>query len=229
MGRHARGRGDRVQRDRLVEPLETSQTAVYDDLGLGPRYENPGVHGQRQPAEAPLAQHVGKRLTGRAPVEQPLELDGRSRLQLTPAIRANLAPRASEHVREQEGRFRATLEHILARTQPETDLYVFSNLSMDTLDYTGPAVNEGSKGVWLGLGDPVRELPRQFSSPVLPAGVTDVFVTKVDQSGSRVYSTYIGGTGADEGVSIVVDQGGDAIVTGATASANRRSRAITVA
>jgi 4-hydroxybenzoate decarboxylase subunit C len=34
--------------------------------------------------------------------------------------------------------FRATLEHVLARTQPETDLYVFSNLSMDTLDYTGP-------------------------------------------------------------------------------------------
>ena len=50
--------------------------------------------------------------------------------------------------------FRATLEHVLARTHPETDLYVFSNLSMDTLDYTGPAVNEGSKGVWLGLGRP---------------------------------------------------------------------------
>ena len=58
--------------------------------------------------------------------------------------------------------FKATLEHLLARTRPETDLYVFSNLSMDTLDYTGPAVNEGSKGVWLGLGDPVRELPREF-------------------------------------------------------------------
>ena len=58
--------------------------------------------------------------------------------------------------------FRATLEHLLARTHPETDLYVFSNLSMDTLDYTGPEVNKGSKGVWLGLGDPVRELPREF-------------------------------------------------------------------
>jgi UbiD family decarboxylase len=72
--------------------------------------------------------------------------------------------------------FRATLEHVLARTRPETDLYVFSNLSMDTLDYTGPAVNEGSKGVWLGLGDPVRELPRQFSAADVPAGVTDVRV-----------------------------------------------------
>jgi UbiD family decarboxylase len=72
--------------------------------------------------------------------------------------------------------FRATLEHILARTNPETDLYVFSNLAMDTLDYTGPTVNEGSKGVWMGLGDPIRELPRQFSAAELPAGVTDVRV-----------------------------------------------------
>ena len=72
--------------------------------------------------------------------------------------------------------FRATLEHVLERTNPETDLYVFSNLSMDTLDYTGPAVNEGSKGVLLGLGDPVRDLPRAFGAPALPAGVTDVRV-----------------------------------------------------
>jgi 3-polyprenyl-4-hydroxybenzoate decarboxylase len=73
--------------------------------------------------------------------------------------------------------FRATLEHVLARTRPETDLYVFSNLSMDTLDYTGPRVNEGSKGVWLALGDPLRELPGEFapaSQP--PADTTDVRV-----------------------------------------------------
>jgi 4-hydroxybenzoate decarboxylase subunit C len=72
--------------------------------------------------------------------------------------------------------FKATLEHVLARTQPETDLYVFSNLSMDTLDYTGPTVNEGSKGVWLGLGDPVRTLLRQFNAAALPQGVRDVRV-----------------------------------------------------
>ncbi len=66
--------------------------------------------------------------------------------------------------------FPATLEHILARTRPETDLYVLSNLSMDTLDYTGPEVNLGSKGIWLGVGDPVRELPRAFEGG-LPSGV----------------------------------------------------------
>jgi 3-polyprenyl-4-hydroxybenzoate decarboxylase len=72
--------------------------------------------------------------------------------------------------------FRATLEHVLARTNPETDLYVFSNLSMDTLDYSGPEVNKGSKGVWLGLGDPVRELLREFRTADVPRGVDDVRV-----------------------------------------------------
>lgn len=70
---------------------------------------------------------------------------------------------------------KATLEALLCRFRPETDLYVLSNLSMDTLDYSGPAVNEGSKGVMLGVGEPWRELPRRFSGEV-PRGVTDVAV-----------------------------------------------------
>ncbi len=65
--------------------------------------------------------------------------------------------------------FRATLTHLLARTQVESDLFVFANLAMDTLDYTGPRVNEGSKGVWLGTGEPVRELPERFEG-TLPFG-----------------------------------------------------------
>jgi UbiD family decarboxylase len=73
--------------------------------------------------------------------------------------------------------FKATLQHVLARTDPRTDLYVFANTAMDTLDYTGPRLNEGSKGVWMGLGDPVRELPREFRPrPGLPSGATDAIV-----------------------------------------------------
>jgi 3-polyprenyl-4-hydroxybenzoate decarboxylase len=68
------------------------------------------------------------------------------------------------------------LQHLLERTRPETDLFVFSNLSMDTLDYTGPRVNEGSKGIWLGLGEPVRELPAAFEARGLPHGVSEVKV-----------------------------------------------------
>jgi UbiD family decarboxylase len=72
--------------------------------------------------------------------------------------------------------FPRTLAHVLERTRPETDLYLFPNTSMDTLDYTGPRVNEGSKGLWLGLGDPVRALPQEFHVAELPRGVTAVSV-----------------------------------------------------
>jgi UbiD family decarboxylase len=58
--------------------------------------------------------------------------------------------------------FPKLLEHVLARFVPETDLFIFSNVSMDTLDYTSGKVNEGSKAILLGLGDARRELPREF-------------------------------------------------------------------
>jgi 4-hydroxybenzoate decarboxylase subunit C len=72
--------------------------------------------------------------------------------------------------------FRATLEHVLARTRPETDLYVFADTSMDTLDYSGARINRGSKGVLAGLGDPVRDLPRELHVSELPRGVRSVEV-----------------------------------------------------
>jgi UbiD family decarboxylase len=64
--------------------------------------------------------------------------------------------------------FPATLSHVLARTRFQTDLYVFGSLSMDTLDYAGPEVNKGSKGVLLGLGEPVRTLPTTFTGSLPP-------------------------------------------------------------
>ena len=70
--------------------------------------------------------------------------------------------------------FRGLLEHVLSRCRFETDLFVFGNLAMDTLDYTGPKVNEGSKGVLLGLGEAIRDLPREWTG--LPAGARDAAV-----------------------------------------------------
>jgi UbiD family decarboxylase len=67
--------------------------------------------------------------------------------------------------------FRKLFEHVLARVRWETDLFVFSNVSMDTLDYTSGKVNRGSKAILLGLGEAVRELPREFRS-ALPRNVS---------------------------------------------------------
>lgn len=58
--------------------------------------------------------------------------------------------------------FKETLPVVLERFKPQTDLYVFSNLSLDTLDYTGPELNKGSRGIMLGVGEKVRDLPLKW-------------------------------------------------------------------
>ncbi|WP_456387233.1 UbiD family decarboxylase [Desulfolithobacter sp.] len=60
--------------------------------------------------------------------------------------------------------------HILERIQWDQDLFVFANVSQDTLDYTGPSVNKGSKAMMMGLGkEKRRELQQDFSG-TLPEG-----------------------------------------------------------
>jgi hypothetical protein len=50
------------------------------------------------------------------------------------------------------------------------------------------------------------------------AGGEDIFVTKLDEVGAFVYSTYLGGSGVDNVQSLAVDSRGNAYVTGNTLS-----------
>jgi len=65
--------------------------------------------------------------------------------------------------------FKTLWVHVLERVDWQSDLFVFANVSQDTLDYTGPAVNKGSKAMLMGLGNPRRTLPEVFEGE-LPAG-----------------------------------------------------------
>ncbi len=109
-----------------------------------------------------LAAAVVKDRYGREALQSAFRILGEGQLSLTKFLLLTDTPRDLTD-------FAGLLEHILARVNWETDLYIFSNLSMDTLDYTGPEVNKGSKGVIVGLGEAVRELPGEFSGD-LPKG-----------------------------------------------------------
>ncbi len=109
-----------------------------------------------------LAAAVVKDRYGREAMVSAFRILGEGQLSLTKFL---LLTDARRDLRD----FRGLLAHVLSRCRFETDLFIFSNLAMDTLDYTGPRVNEGSKGVLAGLGEAVRDLPQLFEGP-LPAG-----------------------------------------------------------
>ena len=71
--------------------------------------------------------------------------------------------------------FPSVLRHILERADFRTDLFLFANLSMDSLDYAGPSINHGSKGILLGCGEARRALPDAFEGEPR-SGVTQVEV-----------------------------------------------------
>ncbi len=108
-----------------------------------------------------LAAAVVRERYGREAMQSAFRILGEGQLSLTKFL---LLTDQSVDLRD----FRATLQHVLARADFRTDLYVFASLSMDTLDYAGPEVNKGSKGVLLGLGDPVHALPSQFTGNLPP-------------------------------------------------------------
>lgn len=62
-----------------------------------------------------------------------------------------------------------------------------------------------------------------LENPIQPtfSGVSDAFVTKINSTGTGfIYSTYLGGSSGDTGLSIAADSTGSAYVTGATISTN---------
>jgi hypothetical protein len=67
----------------------------------------------------------------------------------------------------------------------------------------------------------VNPLQTKFGGLDTPVGTDDIFVFKLTPAGTGLdYSTYIGGTGSDEGTRIAVDSAGSAYITGYTSSLN---------
>lgn len=65
----------------------------------------------------------------------------------------------------------AFFEHLLTRTNFTRDLHFFCNASSDTLDYSGGAINEGSRLIWAATGETRRFLGTELKEfPDLPLG-----------------------------------------------------------
>lgn len=68
----------------------------------------------------------------------------------------------------------AYLQHLLRRIRPERDLHFQTKTTMDTLDYSGEGLNQGSKVVMAAAGAPVRELSSELPEDLrLPVGISN--------------------------------------------------------
>jgi len=134
--------GDYLQK--LLSPLFPMVMPSVRDLWT---YGETGFHS--------LAAAVVQERYGREALVSGFRILGEGQLSLTKFLLLTDTPQDLKN-------FPGLFEHVLERFRPETDLFVFSNVSMDTLDYTSGKVNEGSKAIMLGLGEPVRKLPREF-------------------------------------------------------------------
>ena len=68
----------------------------------------------------------------------------------------------------------AFLQHVLARVDWRRDLHFQTQTTIDTLDYTGPGLNRGSKLVVAAVGRPRRTLPTALPPDLrLPQGFSD--------------------------------------------------------
>jgi 4-hydroxy-3-polyprenylbenzoate decarboxylase len=91
-----------------------------------------------------------------------------------------------------EGFFR----HLLMRVDWRRDLHFHTNTTIDTLDYSGDALNMGSKVVIAAAGPPIRELPTEIQGVCdLPGGFRNprlampgAVVLEGPQAGSAEYS-----------------------------------------
>lgn len=138
--------GDYLQK--LLSPLFPLVMPSVRDLWT---YGETGFHS--------LAAAVVRERYGREALVSGFRILGEGQLSLTKFLLLTDTPQDLKN-------FPRLLEHVLERFRPETDLFVFSNVSMDTLDYTSGKVNEGSKAIMLGLGDAIRTLPREFKGPL---------------------------------------------------------------
>jgi 4-hydroxybenzoate decarboxylase subunit C len=131
------------QEDHYIgEYLQELFSPIYPLVMNGVRavwaYDDAGVH--------PLAAAIVRERYPREAFMAGMRILGEGQLSLTKFLMIT-----DESMPLQE--FRALLIHILERADFETDLFVFSPVSQDTLDYTSGKMNLGSKAMLMGLGD----------------------------------------------------------------------------
>jgi hypothetical protein len=89
------------------------------------------------------------------------------------------------------------------------------------VDYVSGIAVDGSGSAYVTGSTNSADFPTQNAYDASLNGEYDLFLTKFSPGGNAlVYSTYLGGTGTDNGFAVALDGGGNAYVTGSTSSSD---------
>jgi Bacterial Ig-like domain (group 3)/Beta-propeller repeat len=116
--------------------------------------------------------------------------------------------------------FGGDTDAFVSKISPTGSTLVYSTyLGGSDTDYgTGIAVDSAGNAYVTGWTQST-DFPMKHPLQAVFAGVSDAFVSKINAAGSAlVYSTYLGGSGSDNGSGIAVDNAGRAYITGETNS-----------
>jgi 3-polyprenyl-4-hydroxybenzoate decarboxylase len=147
--------GDYLQE--LLSPLFPLVMPAVRDLWS---YGETGFHS--------LAAAVVRERYGREALSAGFRILGEGQLALTKFL---ILTDRSQDLRD----FPKVLESVLERVDWTSDFFIFDRTSFDTLDYASGKINHGSKAMLVGVGEPKRELKREFRGS-LPRGVRDSYV-----------------------------------------------------
>ena len=130
------------------------------------------------------------------------------------AVDASYAVRGDGRVGFQLGAYDASVQLVI------DPVLVYSTFMGGNLgDHAADVAVDASKNSYVvGFSDSYTGFPTKNAYQSVNKRANDVFVAKFGPTGTLVYSTFIGGSGADEGAGIAVDGSGNAYVTGLTSS-----------
>jgi len=154
---------------------------IHELTGAAMQAEIPGVkevHAVDAAGVHPLLLAIGsERYTPYLPAQQPSEiLTLASRILGTGqlSLAKFLWITADDTGRLRTHDVQAFMEYVLCRLDTMRDIHFHTNTTMDTLDYSGPDLNKGSKVVFAAYGAPLRTLCREVPAPLLELrGFTD--------------------------------------------------------
>jgi hypothetical protein len=114
------------------------------------------------------------------------------------------------------------LDAFVSKLDPSGSAFLYSTYLGGSFNDTGCGIAVDASGSAYVSGDTQSpEFPRRGAFQAAYGGAQDVFVTRLDPSGSALaYSTFVGGSSYDAGYGMAVDGSGNAYFTGSTSSTN---------